>query len=315
MAGVPDMKLPSFDDIFSTQKERDLNNSTQGRIMTVPIFQIDEFPDHPFQVRLDEDMEQLVQSIKENGQITPVMLRTKPDGRYEMICGHRRRKACELAGLTTVLAEVKDIDRDAAVVLMVDSNLQRSHILPSEKAKAYQMKLEAMKRKSGRPSQNNWSPEGTNFPQERSAKLVAEEGGDSRTQIFRFVRLNNLVPSLLQMVDEGRIALKPAVELSYLPEEQQAQLCDAIEAQECTPSLSQAQKMRRFSGDGRLDDNVILSIMAEEKPNQKQKFSLSAERVQPFIPQGLSPRKAEDFVVKALEYYTKYLARQERGNR
>ena len=192
------MKLPSIDELFSTQEERDINGRTKGRIVAVPLGQIDPFPDHPFSVRMDEDMEQLVESIKERGQITPAMVRQKPNGRYEMICGHRRAKACELAGLPTLLAEVKEMDRDEAIVYMVDSNLQRTHILPSEKAKAYQMKLDAMKRKSGRPSQKNYSPVGNNFSEATSSDEMAKEIGDSKTQIFRYVRLNNLTKPLLE---------------------------------------------------------------------------------------------------------------------
>lgn len=307
------MKLPSLDDIFTTQEERDLNSHTKGRIVAVPLGQIDPFPDHPFCVRMDEDMEQLVESIKERGQITPAMVRQKPNGRYEMICGHRRAKACELAGLTTLLAEVKEMDRDEAIVYMVDSNLQRTHILPSEKAKAYQMKLEAVKRKGGRPSQNNLSPLETNLSKGGTAQTVSEQIGDSRAQIFRYVRLNNLTKPLLDMVDEGKIALRPAVELSYLPPEQQEQLCDTIAAQEATPSLSQAQKMRRFSEDDKLDENVILSIMTEEKPNQREKFTIPAERLRGKIPEGLSERAAQDFIVKAVDHYNRFLERQKRS--
>lgn len=307
------MKLPSIDELFSTQEERDINGRTKGRIVAVPLGQIDPFPDHPFSVRMDEDMEQLVESIKERGQITPAMVRQKPNGRYEMICGHRRAKACELAGLPTLLAEVKEMDRDEAIVYMVDSNLQRTHILPSEKAKAYQMKLDAMKRKSGRPSQKNYSPVGNNFSEATSADEMAKEIGDSKTQIFRYVRLNNLAKPLLDMVDEGKIALRPAVELSYLPQEQQEQLCDAIDAQYCTPSLSQAQKLRRFSEGDKLDENVILSIMTEEKPNQREKFTIPAERLRGKIPEGLSERAAQDFIVKAVDHYNRFLERQKRS--
>ena len=306
------MTLPSLDDIFTTQAERDRNDRTKGRIEAVPLTQIDPFPDHPFAVRMDEDMEQLVESIRERGQITPAMVRQKPNGRYEMICGHRRAKACELAGLPTILAEVKQMDRDEAVVYMVDSNLQRTHILPSEKAKAYQMKLDAIKRKSGRPSQKNWSPVGTNFSQDRSAKIVADEGQDSRTQIFRYVRLNSLAKPLLDMVDEGKIAMRPAVELSYLPQEQQKQLCDAIDAQDATPSLSQAQKLRRFSAENKLDGDAILSIMTEEKPNQRKKYVIPEELLHGKIPADMSDRAVREFIVKAVDYYLRYLARQER---
>lgn len=303
------MKLPSLDELFSTQEERDLNSSTKGRIMEVPLVQIDPFPDHPFGVRMDDDMDQLVESIKERGQITPAMVRQKPNGRYEMICGHRRAKACELAGLPTILAEVKEMDRDDAIVYMVDSNLQRTHILPSEKAKAYQMKLDAMNRK-GHRTDLTLSPVGTRL---HSDQEIAQASGDSRTQIWRYVRLNELSKPLLDMVDEGKIAMRPAVELSYLPKEQQEQLCEAIDAQDCTPSLSQAQKLRRFSEGDKLDENVILSIMTEEKPNQREKFTIPAERLRGKIPEGLTERAAQDFIVKAVDHYNRFLERQKRS--
>lgn len=307
------MNLPTLDDIFSTQEERDLKAMTAGRVLEVPLDQIDDFPDHPFQVRLDEDMDLLVESIKENGLLTPVKLRKKEDGRYEIISGHRRRKACELAGRDTLTAEVLEVDRDTAVIMMVDSNLQRSNILPSEKAKSYKMKLDAMKRKAGRPSKN-YSQVDNNFSDSTSSQEIAKEVGESQAQVFRYVRLNNLTPSLLQMVDDRKIAFTPAVELTYLTAEQQQTLCESIESQACTPSLSQAQKMKRFAQEGKLDANVIESIMAEEKPNQREKISVPMARLQGVIPRDLSPAKAQDYIVRAVTYYAQHLARHDKDS-
>lgn len=304
------MNLPTLDDIFSTQEERDLKAMTAGRVLEVPLDQIDDFPDHPFQVRLDEDMDLLVESIKENGLLTPVKLRKKEDGRYEIISGHRRRKACELAGRDTLTAEVLEVDRDTAVIMMVDSNLQRSNILPSEKAKSYKMKMDALKRQ-GQRTDLTLSQVGTKF---HSDNIIATESGDSRNQVWRYIRLNELTPSLLQMVDDRKIAFTPAVELTYLTAEQQKTLCESIESQACTPSLSQAQKMKRFAQEGKLDANVIESIMAEEKPNQREKISVPMARLQGVIPRDLSPAKAQDYIVRAVTYYAQHLARQDKDS-
>ena len=304
------MNLPTLDDIFSTQEERDLKAMTAGRVLEVPLDQIDDFPDHPFQVRLDEDMDLLVESIKENGLLTPVKLRKKEDGRYEIISGHRRRKACELAGRDTLTAEVLEVDRDTAVIMMVDSNLQRSNILPSEKAKSYKMKMDTLKRQ-GQRTDLTLSQVGTKF---HSDNIIATESGDSRNQVWRYIRLNELTPSLLQMVDDCKIAFTPAVELTYLTAEQQQTLCESIESQACTPSLSQAQKMKRFAQEGKLDANVIESIMAEEKPNQREKISVPMARLQGVIPRDLSPAKAQDYIVRAVTYYAQHLARQDKDS-
>lgn len=304
------MNLPTLDDIFSTQEERDLKAMIAGRVLEVPLDQIDDFPDHPFQVRLDEDMDLLVESIKENGLLTPVKLRKKEDGRYEIISGHRRRKACELAGRDTLTAEVLEVDRDTAVIMMVDSNLQRSNILPSEKAKSYKMKMDALKRQ-GQRTDLTLSQVGTKF---HSDNIIATESGDSRNQVWRYIRLNELTPSLLQMVDDRKIAFTPAVELTYLTAEQQQTLCESIESQACTPSLSQAQKMKRFAQEGKLDANVIESIMAEEKPNQREKISVPMARLQGVIPRDLSPAKAQDYIVRAVTYYAQHLARHDKDS-
>ncbi|OUN99784.1 chromosome partitioning protein ParB [Pseudoflavonifractor sp. An44] len=273
-------------------------------IYEIPLEQIDDFPNHPFQVRLDEDMDQLVQSVKERGVITPVTLRQKEDGRYELVSGHRRRKACELAGITTIPAEIKELDRDSAIILMVESNLQRSTILPSEKAFSYKMRLEAMKRQAGRPPKENVSPVGTNL---RSDSELAQQTGDSRNQIHRYIRLTELIPTILQMVDEGKIAFRPAVELSYLTAGEQKVLADAMACADATPSLAQAIKMKEFSKNGKLSPEVIESIMGEEKPNQKEKYTFRAERLRPLIPKSVPYSQTEDFICKALEHYNRFL--------
>lgn len=307
------MNLPTLDDIFSTQEERDLKAMTAGRVLEVPLDQIDDFPDHPFQVRLDEDMDLLVESIKENGLLTPVKLRKKEDGRYEIISGHRRRKACELAGRDTLTAEVLEVDRDTAVIMMVDSNLQRSNILPSEKAKSYKMKMDALRHQGSRTDLTS-SQFATKLNETDTAKAIGKPFNDSRDSVYKYIRLNSLTPDLLQMVDDRKIAFTPAVELTYLTAEQQQTLCESIESQACTPSLSQAQKMKRFAQEGKLDANVIESIMAEEKPNQREKISVPMARLQGVIPRDLSPAKAQDYIVRAVTYYAQHLARQDKDS-
>ena len=255
-------------------------------------------------------MEQLVESIKRNGVMTPATVRLKEDGRYELISGHRRRKACELAGLETLKCEVKDLSRDEAIIIMVESNLQRSTILPSEKAFAYKMRLEAMKRQAGRPTKDNYSPMGNNLEFATSSDELAEKVGESKNQIFRFIRLTELVPEILQMVDERQIAFRPAVEISYLSEEQQYTLLEAMEYSDATPSLAQAIKMKKFMQDGKLTNEVIQSIMEEEKPNQKEKPAFRDERITKLIPKSVPRGQESDFVVKALEFYNRHLQRQ-----
>ena len=264
---------------------------------------------------MDEDMEQLVESIKRNGVMTPATVRLKDDGRYELISGHRRKKACEIAGLETLKCEVKDLTRDEAIIIMVESNLQRSVILPSEKAFAYKMRLEAMKRQAGRPTKDNYSPLGNNSDFATSSDELAEKVGESKNQIFRFIRLTELVPEILQMVDEKQIAFRPAVEISYLAEEQQYTLLEAMSYNDATPSLAQAIKMKKFNQDGKLTDEVIQSIMEEEKPNQKEKpafrnFSIT-KLIQKTVPKG----QEADFVVKALEFYNRHLQRNKAHER
>lgn len=284
------------------------------RIHEVPLSEIDEFPDHPFRVRLDEDMDQLVESIKTRGIITPVTLRQKEDGRYEIVSGHRRTKACELAGLTTVKAEIKELTRDEAVILMVESNLQRTTILPSEKAFSYKMRLDAMKRQGIRTDLTS-DPVGPKSQKRRSNEELAEQSSDSSTQIKRYIRLTHLVPPLLDMVDAGRIAFRPAVELSYLSESEQNSLLETISYEDATPSLAQAVKMKNFSQAGKLNADVILSILCEQKPNQREKISFRSERLKPYLPKNITAKQTEDYVIKALEYYHKYQLRQKERER
>ena len=305
-----DLGLTGLDELFMDDKER--AESQLPKIHEIPLSEIDEFPNHPFHVRLDEDMDQLVESIKGRGIITPVTLRQKPDGRYEIVSGHRRTKACELAGLTTVKAEIKELSRDEAIILMVESNLQRTTILPSEKAFSYKMRLEAVKRQGQRTDLTS-SPVGTKL--ERSSDELTSETGDSRNQIHRYIRLTHLIPPLLDLVDSGKIAFRPAVELSYLTEGEQNSLLDSINSEQSTPSLAQALKMKEFSQNGRLNADVIFSIMCEQKPNQKEKISFQSKRLKPFIPKNFTAKQAEDYVIKALEYYHRYQLRQKERDR
>lgn len=298
------IELAAYDDLFETDESR--AEAALSKIREIPISEIDEFPDHPFKVLMDEDMEQLVESVKRNGVMTPATVRLKEDGRYELISGHRRKKACELAGLETLKCEVKELTRDEAIIIMVESNLQRSTILPSEKAFAYKMRLEAMKRQAGRPPKENSSPVGTHL---RSDAELAEKVGESRNQIQRYIRLTELVPEILQMVDERQMAFRPAVEISYLSEEQQYTLLEAMEYNDATPSLAQAIKMKKFMQDGKLTDEVIQSIMQEEKPNQREKPAFRDERITKLIPKTVPKGQETDFVVKALEFYNRHLQR------
>lgn len=307
------IELTAYDDLFQTDESRE--EAKLSKIRDIPISEIDEFPDHPFKVLMDEDMEQLVESIKRNGVMTPATVRIKEDGRYELISGHRRKKACELAGLETLKCEVKELTRDEAIIVMVESNLQRSVILPSEKAFAYKMRLEAMKRQAGRPTKENYSPVGNNSEFATSSDELAEKVGESKNQIFRYIRLTELVPEILQMVDERQIAFRPAVEISYLTEEQQYTLLEAMEYNDATPSLAQAIKMKKFNQDGKLTSEVIQSIMEEEKPNQKEKPAFRDERITKLIPKTVPRGQETDFVVKALEFYNRHLQRNKAHER
>lgn len=315
MAGrKSDFVLPTLDDLFSTQEMRD--EAKLARIRDIPLELIDSFPDHPFKVRDDEDMTQLVESIKERGVITPATVRPKGDGRYELVSGHRRKRACELAGMDTLRCEVVELTRDEATILMVESNFQRSQILPSEKAFAYKMRLDAMKRQAGRPSSENGSPVDNNLRGIKTASVIGQETGDSQPQIYRYVRLTNLVPELLQFVDEGRIKMRPAVELSYLDEDCQRDIVDEIDMSDSTPSHDQTIRMRKFFEEGKLTTEAIQAIMGEEKPNQKEKIVLRGDRVRQLIPKSVPLNQTEDYVCKALEHYASFLRRRaERDSR
>ena len=307
------IELTAYDDLFQTSESRE--EAKLSRIRDIPLSEIDEFPDHPFKVLMNEDMEQLVESVKRNGVMTPATVRLKEDGRYELISGHRRKKACELAGLETLKCEVKELTRDEAIIVMVESNLQRSVILPSEKAFAYKMRLEAMKRQAGRPVKDNYSPVGNNLEFATSSDELAEKVGESKNQIFRYIRLTELVPEILQMVDDRQIAFRPAVEISYLTEEQQYTLLEAMSYNDATPSLAQAIKMKKFMQEGKLTDEVISSIMEEEKPNQKEKPVFRDERITKLIPKSVPRGQETDFVVKALEFYNRHLQRSKAHER
>lgn len=307
-----DLGLTALDELFMDDESR--LESQLPRIHEIQLSEIDEFPDHPFHVRLDEDMDELVESIKTRGIITPVTLRQKEDGRYEIVSGHRRTKACELAGLTTVKAEIKELTRDEAVILMVESNLQRTTILPSEKAFSYKMRLDAMKRQGQRKGITSTPLAGKSRNAE-SADIVGSCQGDSGDQVRRYIRLTHLVPPLLDMVDAGRIAFRPAVELSYLSESEQNSLLETISYEDATPSLAQAVKMKNFSQAGKLNADVILSILCEQKPNQREKISFRSERLKPYLPKNITAKQTEDYVIKALEYYHKYQLRQKECER
>ena len=296
--------LTAYDDLFETDESR--AEANLSKIREIPIVEIDEFPDHPFKVLMNEDMEQLVESVSRSGVMTPATVRQKEDGRYELISGHRRKKACELAGLETLKCEVKELTHDEAIIVMVESNLQRSVILPSEKAFAYKMRLEAMNRQGERRDLTS-CPVGNKLT---SASEVSKEVGDSERQIFRYIRLTELVPEILQRVDERQIAFRPAVEISYLSEEQQYTLLEAMGYNDATPSLAQAIKMKKFMQEGKLTDEVIQSIMQEDKPNQKEKPAFKDERITKLIPKSIPRGQETDFVVKALEFYNRHLQRQ-----
>ena len=312
--GKSDFTLTKLDDLFSTQEQRD--EEKLSKIRDIPLTEIDDFPDHPFKVRDDEDMAQLIESIKERGVITPATVRQKEDGRYELISGHRRKRACELAGFDTLRCEVVELNRDEATILMVESNYQRSQILPSEKAFAYKMRSEAMKRQAGRPSKDNSSPVGIDLRGKQSLDLMSEECGDSRNQIHRYIRLTNLVPELLDYVDEGRIKMRPAVELSFLDEDSQRDVVDEIDLNDATPSHDQTIRMRKFFEEGKLTTEAIQAIMSEEKPNQREKIVLRGDRVRQLIPKNIPISQTEDFVCKALEHYNKFLrSRADRDSR
>ena len=314
MAGrKSDFTLTKLDDLFTTQAQRD--EEQLSKIRDIPLELIDDFPDHPFKVRDDEDMMQLVESVKERGVITPATVRQKEDGRYELVSGHRRKRACELAGFETLRSEIVDLNRDEATILMVESNFQRSEILPSEKAFAYKMRLEALSRQGKRTDLTS-NPLGRKSDGKETAQIIGEQSGDSQTQVRLYIRLTNLVPELLEFVDEGRIKMRPAVELSYLDEDCQRDVVDEIDLNDATPSHDQTIRMRKLFNEGNLTTEAIHAVMSEEKPNQKEKIVLRGDRVRQLIPKNIPVSQTEDFVCKALEHYNKFLRnRAERDSR
>ena len=296
-SNVRNMKLTSVDDLFSTEESR--AEEEKERVQEIPIAEIDGFPDHPFHVEMDDAMREMAESVRRFGVLSPAVARQKEDGRYELISGHRRKKACELAGIDKMPVIVRNMDSDEAIIFMVDSNLQRERLLPSEKAFSYKMKLDAMKRQGARTDL-------TSVPMAQkltSRELLAEKSGESQDQVRRYIRLTELTPDLLKMVDEGKIAFRPAVELSYLSKAEQASLLMTMESEVCTPSLAQAIKIKKFSQEGRLNDDVILSILSEEKPNQKEVYKLPKERLDKYFPKGTPSKKVEEIICKALELY------------
>lgn len=300
--------MTPLDDLFSTDESR--AEAQLEKVVTLNPADISDFPNHPFKVKQDEAMAEMVDSVKQYGVLVPALVRPKADGGYEMVAGHRRKCAATLAGITEMPCIVRNLTDDEATIIMVDSNLQRETILPSEKAFAYKMKLEAMKQQAGRPSKENSVPVGQNFESKTSRELLADKSPDSNTQIQRFIRLTELIPPMLDMVDNGKIAFRPAVELSYLSKEQQQSLYDTMECEDCTPSLAQAIKMKEFSRDGKLSAEVILSIMQEEKPNQREKPAFRDERITRLIPKSIPRGQETDFVIRALEFYNRHLQRR-----
>lgn len=302
--------LTSLDSLFTTQEQRD--EAKRDSVQDIPISQISDFPEHPFKVKQDEAMLEMAESVRQYGVLVPGLVRQLEDGSYQMVSGHRRKLASRLAGLDTLPCIVRDLTDDEAIIVMVDSNLQREKVLPSEKAFAYKMKLEAMRRQAGRPSKENGVPVGHHFQQGKSRELLAANSPDSNTQIQRYIRLTYLLPEILAMVDDSKIAFRPAVELSYLAEKEQRILYDAMGHADCTPSLAQAIKMKSFSREGKLSEAVIRSIMAEEKPNQKEQFRIPKERISKYFKPGTPARTMEDTIIKALDYYRKRQREMER---
>ena len=302
--------LTSLDSLFTTQEQRD--EAKRDSVQDIPISQISDFPEHPFKVKQDEAMLEMAESVRQYGVLVPGLVRQLEDGSYQMVSGHRRKLASELAGRDTIPCIVRDLTDDEAVIIMVDSNLQRERVLPSEKAFAYKMKLDAMRRQQGERTDLTCVPVGHKLDSKRSRELLADNSPDSTTQIQRYIRLTNLLPEILDMVDDGRIAFRPAVELSYLTEQEQSALYDTMGREDCTPSLAQAIKMKAFSRDGKLTDAVILSIMEEEKPNQKEQFRIPKERISKYFKPGTPVRTMEDTIIKALDYYRKRQREMER---
>lgn len=306
MAKEIKMPLPSAADLFSTQEERD--NESRESVREIPLEEISDFPNHPFKVKMDESMADMAESVKQYGVLVPALVREKPEGGYEMIAGHRRKMASELAEKKEIPCIVRNLTDDEAIIIMVDSNLQREQILPSEKAFAYKLKLDAMKRQGQRTDLTS-SPLATKLKGQRSDEILGQQVGESKDTIRRYIRLTELITPILDMVDSGKIAIRPAVELSYLPKEQQTVLLDTMQLEDCTPSHAQAIKMRKFADEGRLNEDVILSILSEEKGNQKEQFRMPKERISKYFSPGTPAKQMEDTIVKALELYRK----RERG--
>ncbi|MBB6676283.1 ParB/RepB/Spo0J family partition protein [Cohnella lubricantis] len=305
------IKLTTVADLFSTEESR--ADEKREKVLDIPLSEISDFPGHPFKVKADEAMLEMADSVKQYGVLVPGLVRPKADGGYEMVAGHRRKKASELAGRETMPCIVRELDDDQATIIMVDSNLQRENIAPSEKAFAYKMKLEAMKRQAGRPSKENSTQVGQDLRGKYSVEILADQAGESRNQIQRYIRLTELTPFILEMVDDKRIAFNPAVELSYLAEEEQKALYETMQSEDCTPSLAQAQRMKKLSQDGRLNVDVIFSILTEEKPNQKEKMTIRRERIDRFFPRDFTEKQKEDLIVQLLEsWYKKRQREQER---
>ena len=304
------MNLPSADDLFTTQEER--NQKNQEYVKDISIYEITDFPNHPFKVKMDDKMLETIESVRDHGVLVPALVREKSMGGYEMISGHRRKMASELAGKETMPCIVRNLSDDQAVIVMVDSNLQREEILPSEKAFAYKMRLEAMNRQAGRPGKNNLTPVVSDLNGLRTNEALGKEVGESRETIRRYIRLTELIPEILDMVDNKKIAMRPAVELSYLPKEEQEILYDTMESEDCTPSHAQAIKIRKFSAEGRLNEDVLLSIMTEEKPNQVEQWKIPKNRLKKYFPSGTTQQKMEETIIKALELYRKREKSRER---
>lgn len=302
-SSAKNISLNSYDSIFSTEETRE--DAKREKVMDMPLSELHPFPDHPFQVRDDDAMKETVESIKEYGVLVPAIARPRADGGYELISGHRRKHGCELAGLSTMPVIVRNLDDDAATIIMVDSNIQRENILPSERAKAYKMKLDAIRRQAGRPSKENCAQVGHNFDGKKSVQIVADQAGESKTQVQRFIRLNELTPQLQQMVDDKKIAMTPAVELSYLKPEEQTLLLDTIESEQATPSLSQAQRLKKFSAEGHLNENSMLAIMSEEKKPEKNDLTIAGDKVQKYFPKSYTPQQMEQVIIRLLEGWQK----------
>ena len=309
-SSAKNISLTSLDDLFSTEEER--SKDVVGSIVNIPLSQLHDFPNHPFKVRDDEKMQETVESVKAYGVLVPAIVRQRPDGEYEIVAGHRRKRASELAGLSELPAIVRDLDDDAATIIMVDSNLQRENILPSERAQAYKMKLEAIKRRAGRPSKENSVQVGQNFDGKTSRELVAEKSPDSPTQIQRYIRLTELQPELQEMVDSGKMAMTPAVELSYLKPEEQSLLLETIESEQATPSLSQAQRIKKLSQSGDLNEDSILGIMAEQKkPELSSNITLSGDKLKKYFPKSYTPAQIENTIFKLLDSWLRKRQREE----